>query len=334
MEYLDQLIEIRKKHKVSDALFIGIDTSCYTTSIAVAKDNGTVIFSKRIILQVQKGTNGLRQSEAVFQHINNISKLVETLSKSLNLDNLKAVCSSCKPRPTVSSYMPVFRVGENIGKVLSSVRNVPFFCTSHQENHIMSSFHFSNVPKEDFVIVHLSGGTTELLKVSKELASFSIQSLGSSLDINAGQLIDRIGVMLGGSFPAGIFMENLAQKSNNIISIPSYEKDLNISFSGAETRAKSLISDDYSNSDVARSVYNCISNTLIKWLIKASSKHHINNVLFTGGVSSSNTLRKMLRLRAENRCRNLNLFFAEPSICTDNAVGTALLCLEKYKLEV
>ena len=61
-------------------IVLGIDTSCYTTSVAAADENG-VLASNRQLLPVQAGARGLRQSEAVFAHVRQLPALYEkTLS--------------------------------------------------------------------------------------------------------------------------------------------------------------------------------------------------------------------------------------------------------------
>ena len=44
-------------------IFLGIDTSCYTTSIAAVDENGNLLSDQRKLLNVPDGQRGLRQSE-------------------------------------------------------------------------------------------------------------------------------------------------------------------------------------------------------------------------------------------------------------------------------
>ena len=54
------------------AKFLGIDTSCYTTSAAVYDSTEGIVGESRIILSVKAGKRGLSQSEMVFQHVRNL----------------------------------------------------------------------------------------------------------------------------------------------------------------------------------------------------------------------------------------------------------------------
>ena len=97
---------------------LGIDTSAYTTSIALvdAKTN-KVALDKRKILSVPSGQKGLRQQDAVFQHLKNFQELYSEISTDLK--NISTVAVSSRPRNVDGSYMPVFIVGQNYGKIIA-----------------------------------------------------------------------------------------------------------------------------------------------------------------------------------------------------------------------
>ena len=179
-------------------IIIGIDTSCYTTSIAAISLDKKVLFNKKIMLKVKENSKGLRQSEAVFQHVNNLGKLSDEISSILKNYKVCGVCASTKPRPIQNSYMPVFTVGENFGKLFSTLNNCKFYETTHQENHIEASLFTNDIKnKNKFLSVHMSGGTMEVLLTTKNDLNYNIDIVGGSNDISFGQLIDRIGVNLG-----------------------------------------------------------------------------------------------------------------------------------------
>ena len=149
--------------------FLGIDTSNYKTSIAVVDGFGKIIADERKFLTVKKGERGIRQSEALFQHINNLPVLLESLTNYLEIKNrIKAVAVSKKPRPLENSYMPVFNAGYSIGKSLSYILGIPLYEFSHQEGHI-EAIKFNNfVPQSlKFIAFDFSGGTTEAILVDE-----------------------------------------------------------------------------------------------------------------------------------------------------------------------
>src|SRR5690625_1636140 len=114
---------------------LGIDTSAYTTSVAVVTLNGERISDERTVLAVPIGRRGLRQSEAVFQHVNNLPVLLEAAAAE-TAGRLIAVGASISPRSYPDSYMPVFRAGESVARSVAAWHRVPFVPVSHQDGHI------------------------------------------------------------------------------------------------------------------------------------------------------------------------------------------------------
>lgn len=314
------------------SIFLGIDTSAYTSSLAVVDKEQRILADKRMLLEVKKGNRGLRQSEALFLHTKNLPFLFESIEALLkdNKYKLQAIGVSTWPRRLKGSYMPVFMAGHAQARVLSAFSGVPLFEVSHQEGHIMAGI--INEPafmeKPEFLAVHFSGGTSEILHVKKEGYIFKkIDLLAAGNDLHAGQLLDRVGVALGLSFPAGKELEKLACASNGVSfpSIPSAVREKSFSFSGAETRALALIKEGISPEDIAFALLRVIANTLEKSVLKEAKKLDIQDVLFVGGVMANSLIRKRLQDRLEHPAAGLNLYFAEPELSTDNAVGTAIL---------
>lgn len=313
-------------------MILGIDTSCYTTSIAVTDEQKKLVFEKRQILQVSEGERGLQQSKALFQHLNNFPQLIEAAFNSLKPGDIRAICVSSRPRSVEGSYMPVFTAGVNYAQVLAYALGIPLFTTSHQEGHIEAGIWSAdndkkceNKLKNEFIAVHLSGGTSEILKVSPLDSGYNIEKLGGSLDLHAGQFVDRVGVNLGLSFPAGSALEKLAQTSTGTLRIPSSVTGLNISFSGPETMAQRLIVAGEKKEDVARAVEHTITVTIEKVVRKVVENYNLKDILIVGGVAANQYLRRRLRERLEHRAVGARIYFAEPNFSTDNSVGVSLL---------
>jgi len=311
-------------------LFLGIDTSCYTTSIAVVNEQEELILEKRQLLNVSEGSKGLPQSEALFHHLKRLPDLLDEAGQSFCYSRIKAVCSSTVPRPDKASYMPVFVVSERFGKTISLLFKIPYFTVSHQENHLRSGLWSANLRKKCFLAIHLSGGTTELLKVYWDGGRFSIKVLGGTLDINAGQFIDRVGVKLGLPFPAGPYLEDMAKYGQELLHIPSWVKDYTVSFSGPETAAIRYINQNKKPHDIARSVENTVAKTIEKLLRKAIKDENINEVLLVGGVIANNYVREKLKSRLEHQAVGGRLYFAAPQHSGDNAIGNALIARDRY----
>ncbi len=311
-------------------IIIGIDTSCYTTSIAAISLGKKVIFNKKIMLKVKDGSNGLRQSEAVFQHINNLGELSEQIKNSIKNYNIKGICVSKKPRPTKNSYMPVFMAGYNFAKTSSALFGCELYETTHQENHIEASLFANNIRNNDkFLSIHMSGGTTEILLVNKDKDNYNVDIVGGTKDISFGQLIDRIGVKLGYKFPAGKYIDEDAIRCNEKIDkgLKTSVKEGYMNLSGLENQINKLISNN-SKEYIAKILLDSITRNIYKSIIYISKNYGLNEVVFAGGVSASKYIRKELKSKLYKE--NIYAYFAEPEYSTDNALGCAIIGLSKY----
>ncbi|MBU7007640.1 Kae1-like domain-containing protein [Phosphitispora fastidiosa] len=315
--------------------FLGIDTSCYTTSLAVVDGEGNLLSEARKILDVRIGARGLAQSEAVFQHINNLPLLFEHIAINTSGESFAGIAASVRPRPVKSSYMPVFRVAESYGNSIAAMLNIPFADVSHQEGHLAAGIMSAGGPRTgEFLAIHLSGGTTELLRVKKGVRpdepNFAITIIGETRDLHAGQFIDRVGVRLGLPFPAGPHLEQLAAKAQGEITVPSSVKGCDISFSGPEAAALRLVGRGIPPAEIARAVEKCVANTLEKVIRKAVMETGIREVLIVGGVAANRFIRERLGERLQHGTVGARVYFASRELSGDNAVGTALLGMSRF----
>ena len=307
-----------------EQLFLGFDTSCYTTSVSCVDSKG-IILDKRIMLSVPKGERGLRQSDALFQHNRNMPVLLDSLFHEIDPECIAGVGVSQKPVFAEDSYMPVFLCGTLTAKAVAASRRLEPLLLNHQMGHIRAAVYGENedlLNCPQFIAIHISGGTTDILRVTTEECSINgIEILGRSTDLHAGQFVDRVGVKLGLGFPAGKELENLARMaSKKQIKVPSSVKKLNCSFSGAETFLDQCILKENAN-EIAYAVYDCLSRTLQKMIQNTHSETGLNRFLLCGGVSSSGLLRELLRQRIKE---DIQLCFGKSELSSDNAVGIAL----------
>ncbi len=307
---------------------IGIDTSCYTTSCAAVDQQGEVVAFQRKLLPVAPGQRGLRQSEALYIHLRQLPDLMDALMKDLKAYpdlSIQAVCASTKPRDDEDSYMPVFLAGMSFARTMASVLRVPFYSTTHQRGHLYAARLFSGIGEGTCLFLHLSGGTTELLLFDADSDTLSL--IGGTLDLHAGQLVDRCGVALGLPFPAGPYLEELARKGKAEACLPvSMEQhDLYCHLSGAETRIQQLIREGgMSREQIAAEVYDLLARTVSRLVLAGKEKTGIDKVLIAGGVASSPLFREKLHDRVMKR-GDMQLFFGKPEYSGDNAAGVACI---------
>ena len=306
---------------------LGIDTSCYTTSVALVEDGR--IAQERRLLSVAQGERGLRQSSALFQHVERLPELLEALFAH-SPGCVDGVCVSTRPRDAEGSYMPVFKAGECAARAIAAAQGVRIVATSHQQGHIRAALVDSGCGEAEFVALHLSGGTTEIL-LSEE---GKLTLLGGSLDLHAGQLVDRTGVRLHMPFPAGPSLEKLAMegKAQGLIGVSI--KGVSCNMAGAENKVMRWIeSGDMPKAQIAAEVFDFLCRSILRMIAAAGEQTGARQALLAGGVASSTLLRGMLLERAKKTRLGCRLCFARPELSGDNAVGVALLGAEAYRAE-
>lgn len=313
--------------------YIGFDTSNYTTSAAICTEEGEIVANLKMPLSVKDGERGLRQSDAVFAHIKNLPSIADELADSLKGYMPIAVGVSATPRDAEGSYMPCFLSGVAAAHSFAASSQLPLYRFSHQNGHIMAAAYSSGAIAKlmsgRFLAFHVSGGTTEALLVEPENngRNISVTLVGETDDINAGQAIDRVGVMMGLSFPCGRELEALAAEyRGNIEKRRVCVRDGRCSLSGVENIARKLYMDNGDRTTVAAFVFDFLGRTLHEMTAQLISKYGNMPVLFAGGVMSNKLMRERLS-------RDFEAYFAEPEFSSDNAAGIALLCRLAYMEE-
>lgn len=309
---------------------LGLDTSNYTTSVAVF--DGVSGRNEGRLLEVRPGELGLRQSDALFQHVKRLPELFARLEQEGLLNEINAIGASTRPRAVEGSYMPCFLAGTSQGESLAHTLGVPFFAHSHQQGHLAAaawSAGHLELLDQPFLAWHLSGGTTELLRVEPEGVSVKAEIVGGTSDISAGQLIDRTGVLLGLRFPAGKALSQLAAETGEkkVKGFKVKLDGLNFSLSGMENKVKQMMEQGEEPAYIARFALETVIDVVVRATLTARERWPGLPVLCSGGVASNAQLREAM----ERRCQAL---FAEPRYSTDNAMGTAILtwrALEREK---
>lgn len=297
---------------------LGIDTSNYTTSVALY-ENGQVR-QKKMLLPVKEGELGLRQSDAVFHHVQQLPLVLEPLLKET--PRIGAVGVSACPRDAQGSYMPCFTVGTGTAKAVSLALGVPVHLFSHQAGHIAAALYSAQkleLLHQTFLAFHVSGGTTEAVLVSPDEAKgFQVQLVAGSLDLKGGQAIDRVGGMLGLRFPSGRELEQLALQSDIRCKIKPSMKGANCSLSGIQNQCAKLLKDGRPPAEIAAYCFQAILAALDAMTAALLVEYGNLPLLFAGGVMSNGIIRRALT-------EKYGAFFAEPEFSADNAAGAAVL---------
>lgn len=302
--------------------YLGIDTSCYTTSVAVIGEDGSLLSEARQILSVKPGRCGLQQSEMVFQHTRNLPLLMEKALQSDDIEICGVGVSGC-PRPIADSYMPAFLAGVSAAKSIAAVSKIPLYTISHQENHMEAGMWSAGGPEaERFLMLHASGGTTDMLLAQKEAdGRYLLEQIGGSMDLHAGQFIDRVGVALGLQFPTGSELEKLAETADYMTELPVSVRKLQVSLSGPATAALRKLQAGEDKAALALGVEYALAETFARMLRNGAAAYAAADVLLVGGVASN----KFIRAHVEEKLqkRNIRLWVPEARFSCDNASGCA-----------
>lgn len=304
---------------------LGIDTSNYTTSVALFNSETNEIISKKQLLPVKKGEKGLRQSDAVFHHTVQLPILIEQLFSGNNL-SIDCIGVSSKPCDREGSYMPCFLTGLSVAKSLGYVYKKPVYEFSHQLGHIAAVIQSSDNTdffKKNFIAFHVSGGTTEAVLVKADKQNiFNTEVIFSSSDLKAGQAVDRVALMLGINFPGGKELDVLSRKSKVDFKIHPSLKESTFSLSGVENKCLKMLENGEKRENIAKYCIDYISASLEAAADLLLNEYGDLPLVFSGGVMSNSLIR-------ERFTEKYNAVFSIPEFSSDNALGVAVAAFLK-----
>lgn len=302
-------------------LCLGIDTSNYTTSAAVFDSVSGELIQSRKLLTVKSGELGLRQSDAVFQHTVNLPSVINSVIPS-DGRKIEKVAVSVFPRSEAGSYMPCFLSGKGVAEIIAKAVGAEIRYFSHQQGHIAAALYSSdsmNLINEEFIAFHVSGGTTEAVLVIPDKENiFSTKLAAQSLDLKAGQAIDRTGNLLGLPFPAGPELDKLSLLSERSFRIKPFMKDGNCSISGLQNKCEKMKADGENDCDIAKYCIEYIAQIIFEMTKAVLEKYPGRPLVYSGGVMSNTLIRKRLN-------EEFGAVFAADGFSSDNAAGIAVL---------
>ena len=376
---------------MSQRVYLGIDTSCYTTSVAIMDEAGALLGEARQILSVRPGRCGLQQSEMVFQHTRNLPRLMEeavgqvigcvttgagSVANGVSVADeastagasglaglavagyeLAAIGVSGYPRPLEGSYMPAFLAGLSVARSVAAVTGAQLEVISHQENHLEAGLWSAGGPDVDrFLLLHASGGTTDVLLAERQQnGRYRITEVGGSMDLHAGQFVDRIGVALGLQFPTGPALEALAKQALErgalvaaeasavaseavsepsiasgseasavpMVELPVSVRKLQVSLSGPCTAALRKLEAGAEPAALALGVEHALAETFARVLRNGVQEYRVRDVLLVGGVGSNNYIRQHVERKLAKLRYPVRLWVPEGRYSCDNATGCA-----------
>ena len=304
-------------------LYLGFDTSNYTTSAAVFDSVTRAAVSEKKLLPVKTGELGLRQSDAVFHHTVQLPEVTERLFiKAGQSSTITAAGASSRPRDAEGSYMPCFLVGVSAARCVSAANGLSPYFFSHQSGHVASALYSAgrlDMLGQKFIAFHVSGGTTEVILVEPDGDKIiKCSLLLSTLDLKAGQAVDRVGAMLGLPFPSGKYIDELACQSDRNYKPDIRLKDGCCSLSGLQNQCETMKKLGESDRDISRYCIEYIAAALDKMAEYALGHFGELPLVFSGGVMSNSLISKRF-------FGKYGAIFAAPEFSSDNAAGIAVL---------
>lgn len=305
---------------------LSIESSCDDTSAAIIKD-GEVLSNIVSVQTAHAEYGGVIPEVASREHQQNIVPVVDSALKKANIGirDLSAIAFTRGP-----GLLGSLIVGVTFAKSMALSLDIPLIEVHHMHAHVLAHFSEKPHPKLPFLCLTVSGGHTQIIKVTNPL---KMEILGQTRDDAAGEALDKAGKMLGLPYPAGPQIDKLAQNGEHKFEFPiSKVPDLDYSFSGLKTAILYFLRNNLKNNpdfikdnleDICKSIQTTIIETLIQKLVKSTEITGIKEVAIAGGVSANSELR--MRLENEAKSRNWNHYIPAFQYCRDNAamIGTA-----------
>lgn len=305
---------------------LGIETSCDETGVAIYDDKQGLIANQlysQIKLHADYG--GVVPELASRDHIRKTVPLIQAALKQANLtaSDIDGVAYTAGP-----GLIGALMVGASVGRSLAYAWGVPAVAVHHMEGHLLAPMLEDNPPAFPFVALLVSGGHTQLIKVTG-IGEYAL--LGESIDDAAGEAFDKTAKLLGLDYPGGAKLSKLAEQGNTSrFHFPRPMTDrpgLDFSFSGLKTAAANTINlqkqdlDEQTKADIARAFEDALVDTLLIKSRRALDQTGFNRLVIAGGVSANKTLRsKLAQLMAE---RKGQVYYPRLELCTDNGAMIA-----------
>jgi len=310
--------------------FLGIETSCDETSVAILSDMRTIIINLVYSQVDHVKYGGIVPEIASRQQIKKLPQLYKSAmgEAGLTIDDLDGIAVTKGPG-LVGSLL----VGVNFAKGLAYSSNLPLIGVNHLEGHIYSNFLASPGLEPPFIALVVSGGHT-ILVVVEDYMKYRI--LGQTRDDAAGEAYDKVSKLLGLGYPGGKIIDDLAHQGD-----PKFHKfprafikddSFEFSFSGLKTSVVMYVREKGEQyvqenlKDICASFQEAVADVLVEKSILAARYMKVNKIVLAGGVAANRRLREKLEIRADKY--KLSIYYPPPILCTDNAamITSAGIC--------
>ena len=305
-------------------IVLGIETSCDETGIALYHtEKGLLAHALHSQIKMHAEYGGVVPELASRDHIRRVLPLTESVlhEARLTLRDIDAIAYTQGP-----GLAGALLVGTSVAESLAFTLNIPAIGVHHLEGHLLAPLLEESPPPFPFVALLVSGGHTQLMRVSG-IGEYEL--LGDTLDDAAGEAFDKTAKLLGLPYPGGPAVSKLAEtgrpKSLKLPRPMLTSGDLNFSFSGLKTAvltaANNSAQDDASKADIAHAFQEAVVEVLTAKCINALGQCGLDRLIVSGGVGANKRLREALGLAAQKR--GFAVFYPRLEFCTDNGAMIA-----------
>ncbi len=309
-------------------LILAIESSCDETSVAVI-ENGCKIRSNIIASQIKshKRFGGVVPEVASRHHVEQITLCINEAIEvaEISVDDLDYVAVTQGPG-LVGSLL----IGISAAKAFAWAHQLPLIPVNHMAGHIYAA-RFVKPLEFPLMALLVSGGHTELVYM-KEDGSYEV--IGESRDDAAGEAYDKVGRVLGLTYPCGKEIDALAHKGKDTYHFPRamiHEENLDFSFSGLKSAFINLVhnaeqrNETLSKEDLAASFQESVIDVLVAKTMRACQQYPVKQLIVAGGVAANLGLRERLKQELQEKFPEMTLLIPPLRLCGDNAamIGAA-----------
>ncbi len=308
-------------------LILGVESSCDETGIALYDSAAGLVahaLHSQVAMHAEYG--GVVPELASRDHIRRVVPLLRSVLAQTGkaLADIDAVAYTRGP-----GLSGALLVGCAFAEALALALDKPTLPVHHLEGHLLSPLLSADPPTFPFVALLVSGGHTQLMRVS---AVGDYELLGETLDDAAGEAFDKTAKLLGLPYPGGALLSKLAEAGTpGRYSLPRpmlHSGDLNFSFSGLKTAVLTLVrehgdsADENFRADAACAFQEAIVEVLLKKSLLALKQTGLQRLVVAGGVGANRQLRASLDAAAKRK--RFRVHYPELEFCTDNGAMIAL----------
>ena len=315
-------------------LILGIESSCDETGVALydAAESRLLAHALHSQILMHQDYGGVVPELASRDHIRRtvplLRKVFQESGRSLN--ELAAIAYTQGP-----GLAGALLVGASFAEGLAAALGIPVLPVHHLEGHLLSPLLSSRPPTFPFVALLVSGGHSQLMRVS---GVGQYELLGETLDDAAGEAFDKTAKLLGLPYPGGAALSEMATQGRpEMIKLPRpmlHSGDFDFSFSGLKTAVLTRVreigeADAQQRADIAHGFQQAIVEVLVRKALRAVRDSGLRRLVVAGGVGANRELRRQLDAGAAKA--KIEVFYPELEFCTDNGAMIALVGGLRYR---